>query len=228
MSWAALIPIMAQTAGTIAGAASSRRSAGRETMTQEQANALEASRVYEEAALNPASPHFRALQALQEAEIKRNVLQAIDLLQRRQKRDRARGVLKGMMGGLPNPERRDESFASAIGDLFAKSGDEARRSTTQTLQSASTSARERAGGFGSINNLLRGYADTNNANLQRSIQGLTKTFEVPEVQDALSKIFGGTAPQVNFAELLQSGAFDPTFGSTSGKTQFGAGPDYAG
>lgn len=181
-----------------------------------QRKALEAQRVYQQAALNPESPHFRALVALQEAQRKRDVLQAIDMIQRKQNRARARGV----MGALVNPERRDESIASAIASQFAESGDIARQQAAGLLGNAAQLSSQRAQGFGAAaqgfnnpNQLLTGYADERTRQ-QANIAGAIGDFATSsQFRDALSGLFGGSKPAIQAPPVQGYAASGGPYGS---------------
>jgi hypothetical protein len=181
-----------------------------------QLQALENSRVYREAAINPESPHHRALSALTEAQRKRDLVAAIDGIMRQQSRAQARGALTGQA----NPERRDEGFASAIADMFAKSGDQARLSAGDQLSRAAGGESQRAGGFNSLNQIFANFSDENKTDKYSGMDALGKIFKDPEIIKGIENLFsgGGRAASGPPISLLPGGAAGKTSFASSTRT----------
>lgn len=99
---------------------------------QNAINASEAARTYANAAVNPASAHFKNLQMLEEARVKRDLVAGIEEVMRANRRARA----TGRVGVNINPERRDESISRAIAEQFAQAGDRASKLASDKLAAA--------------------------------------------------------------------------------------------
>lgn len=103
-----------------------------------------ASKTYAEAAVNPDSPYFKNLAALNEETIRRdsvaNILKQITL----QNRARARGQVAGAVTG----ERQDEARAGTLAELFAGARDRSRLGASQQLAQGAQANAQAAGAFG--------------------------------------------------------------------------------
>jgi len=201
LGWIQAIPAIAGVAQSFIGrdAESEIKSLG------PQLQALEDARVYREAAINPASPHHRALTALEEAAMKRNLIAAINEQIKQTNRSRARGAL----GAGINPERRDESLAGALANLMGVSGDQARSSASQKLNQAASSARGEAQGFNSINQIFAAFSDENKSDRFSGLDALGKLAKNPDIIKGIESLFskgGGGLTISDDAMPLPAGA----------------------
>lgn len=209
LAWIQAIPAIVGVAQSFMG-----RDAGKEVPTLgPQLQALEDARVYREAAINPASPHHRALTALEEAEMKRNLIAAINEQIKQTNRARARGAL----GAGLNPERRDESLAGALANLMGVSGDQARRGASDKLNRAAGSATGEAQGFNSINQIFAAFSDENKSDRFSGLDALGKLASNPEVLKGIESLFSKGGGGVNFGGLSNE---LPLPGAAQGKSIF--------
>lgn len=98
--------------------------------------AARAAREYADAALNPDSPQFKNLHALEEARVKRDLVASIEEIMRANRRAAA----TGRVGFSVNPERRDEFRSQAVARGFAEAGGRASKITADKLNAASQMA----------------------------------------------------------------------------------------
>ena len=122
---------------------------------QSALNAAEAARVYADASVNPESPHFKNLAALEESSIRRDLITAINEIMK----SNARAKASGRVGFGVNPERRDEARSGAIARAFAQAGEQSRRIASDKLAGASSRSAGAAGAFAPSFGPFAGYAD---------------------------------------------------------------------
>lgn len=146
----------------------------------QQRQSLADATTYGRAAINPESPHFRAVSALDEAQRKRDIVQVMNEIMKVQNRARARGVV----GPLTNPERRDETIASIIADRFARTGDQSRQHAQGALQGAAAGARGTAAGY---QGPVQTSANVEGANFGDRMAGIES---IPDFASALQGFLG--------------------------------------
>lgn len=139
----------------------------------EMLNAANASRVYAQAAGDPTSPHFKNLSALFDEENRRNVVAAIRQIQR----ENARSIARGDPAVGINPERRDESRAKAIAQLFQLSKERSRDETRSQLINASGASARAAGSFAPSLAAFSRYGDINETMRGSGMEALSRLFE---------------------------------------------------
>lgn len=138
----------------------------------EMLNAANASRVYAQAAGDPTSPYFKNLSGQFDEENRRNVVAAIRQIQR----ENSRAIARGDPAFGIAPERRDESRAKAVAQLFQLSKERARDETRNQLLGASGASARAAGSFAPSLPFFAQYGDLNETMRGSGMEALSRLF----------------------------------------------------
>ena len=164
---------------------------------QSALDAAEAARVYGAAAVDPESPHFKNLAALEEASRRRDIIKTINEIMLSNRRSRA----SGRVGFGINPERRDEVRAATIVEQFLRAGIGSRDVASQRLSQASQRAAGAAAAFGPTFAPFESYAARGREQERGSVEALFKTigafgdlFSSGGATSGLGSTFQGTTP----------------------------------
>lgn len=136
-------------------------------------NALYASGIYSKAAMNPDSPYFKNIAAIEEEKNRENLISAIRQMVVANNRAAARGTY----GVGINPERADETRFQAISRGFQKAQQMAREQARNILMQAAGAQRELAAGFAGPTGIFGSYADANAQRRADAIGALTKGIQ---------------------------------------------------
>lgn len=159
--------------------------------------AAEASRVYAAAAGDPTSPYYQNLAGTYDEENRRNVVAAIRQIQR----ENARAIARGDPAFGIAPERRDESRAKTVAQLFQLSKERARDEARNSLLGASGASARAAGSYVPSLSVFGRYGDINETMRASGYEGLARMFENVgnfgqggDFGSTISSVLGGGSP----------------------------------
>ena len=177
-----------------------KRDPGELPTLQPWVNALYASGIYSNAAMNPESPYFKNVAAIEEEKNRENLIAAIRQMVVANNRAAARGTY----GVGINPERADEARFQAISRGFQKAQQMAREQAREILMQAAGAQRDLASGYAGPTGVFGSYADANSQRRSDALGAIMKGIE------GLGGIFGKkTEPQDSGQKsLLRGGGGD--------------------